>query len=72
MAFHRGLKKIKCEITEIPRRRCNMPSIATTAPKRFKGDNTALIFKSGIEGKYKNEKLSILVIISHFCIPFYL
>lgn len=49
-----------------------MPSIATTAPRKFKSDNMALIFKSGIEGKYKNEKLSISVIISHFCIPFYL
>lgn len=34
-----------------------MPSIATTAPRKFKGDNTAPIFKSGIEGKCKNEKL---------------
>lgn len=48
-----------------------MPSIATTAPRKFKSDNMALIFKSGIEGKY-NEKLSISVIIAHFYIPFYL
>jgi len=45
-----------------------MPSIPTTAHKRFKSDNTASIFKSGIERKCKKEKLSISVIFSCFLI----
>lgn len=66
MAFSRGLKKIKCEITEILRRGCNTPSIPTTVPKRFESDNIASIFKNGIEIKSRKEKLSISVIISLF------